>query len=101
MLPKVQSLNRTKRRAGMGKVLANKFYVDEAYDTAFVSPIEAAGDVVGNYVDDKGVKGFVDGFGSGSNFISRLLSKIQNGNIEYYLVYMVIGVALLLAFNLF
>jgi len=30
-----------------------------------------------------------------------LLSKIQNGNIEYYLVYMVIGVALLLAFNLF
>jgi NADH-quinone oxidoreductase subunit L len=88
-------------QAGMGKVLANKFYVDEAYDTAFVSPIEAAGDVVGNYVDDKGVKGFVDGFGSGSNFISRLLSKIQNGNIEYYLVYMVIGVALLLAFNLF
>ena len=88
-------------QAGMGKVLANKFYVDEAYDTAFVSPIEAAGDVVGNYVDDKGVKGFVDGFGSGSNFISRLLSKIQNGNIEYYLVYMVIGVTLLLAFNLF
>ncbi len=88
-------------QAGMGKVLANKFYVDEAYDTAFVSPIEAAGDVVGNYVDDKGVKGFVDGFGSGSNFISRLLSKIQNGNIEYYLVYMVIGIALLLAFNLF
>jgi len=86
---------------GMGKVLANKFYVDEAYDTAFVSPIEAVGDVVGDYVDEKGVKGFVDGVGSGSNFVSRTLSKIQNGNIEYYLVYMVIGVALLLAFNLF
>ncbi|MFM2425505.1 MAG: hypothetical protein RL747_1049 [Bacteroidota bacterium] len=86
---------------GMGKVLANKFYVDEAYDTAFVSPIEAVGDVVGDYVDEKGVKGLVDGVGSGSNFVSRTLSKIQNGNIEYYLVYMVIGVALLLAFNLF
>jgi len=86
---------------GMGKVLANKFYVDEAYDTAFVAPVEAAGEVVGNYVDEKGVKGLVDGVGSGSTGISGWLSKIQNGNIEYYLVYMVIGIALLLAFNLF
>jgi NADH-quinone oxidoreductase subunit L len=88
-------------QTGMGKVLANKFYVDEAYETTFVSPIEAVGDVVGNYVDDKGIKGVVDGVGQSSNALSRLLSRIQNGNIEYYLVYMVTGIALLLAFNLF
>jgi NADH-quinone oxidoreductase subunit L len=86
---------------GMGKVLANKFYVDEAYDVAFVAPLELASDVIAEYVDEKALKSAVDGVGTGGYGLSKLLSKIQNGNIEYYLLYMVIGVSLLLAFNLF
>ena len=86
---------------GMGKVLANKFYVDEAYDMAFVAPLESASDVITEYVDEKALKSAVDGVGTGGYGLSKLLSKIQNGNIEYYLLYMVIGVSLLLAFNLF
>jgi NADH-quinone oxidoreductase subunit L len=86
---------------GMGKVLANKFYVDEAYDMAFVAPLESASDVITEYVDEKALKSAVDGVGTGGYGLSKLLSKIQNGNIEYYLLYMVIGISLLLAFNLF
>jgi hypothetical protein len=52
-------------------------------------------------VDEKAIKSAVDGVGKGGFGLSKMLSKIQNGNIEYYLVYMVIGIALLLAFNLF
>lgn len=86
---------------GMGKVLSNKFYVDEAYDVAFVAPLEGASDTLTHYVDEKAIKSAVDGVGKGGFGLSKMLSKIQNGNIEYYLVYMVIGIALLLAFNLF
>ena len=88
-------------QVGMGKVLANKFYVDEAYDLAFVAPLESTSDVVTEYVDEKALKSAVDSVGNGGFGLSRWLSKIQNGNIEYYLLYMVIGISLLLAFNLF
>jgi len=86
---------------GLGKVLANKFYVDEIYDTAVVAPVEIAGTVTDGLVDDIAVKGIADGIGSTPAMMSRGLSKIQNGNIEYYLVYMVIAVSILLAINLF
>lgn len=86
---------------GMGKVLAHKFYVDEAYDVAFVAPLESSSDAITEYVDEKTLKAAVDGVGTGGFGLSKLLSKIQNGNIEYYLLYMVIGISLLLAFNLF
>lgn len=86
---------------GMGKVLANKFYVDEAYDTAFVQPLESASGVVSEFIEERTLKSSVDGFGLVFKWVSRGLSKIQNGNIEYYLVYMVMGIAFLLAFNLF
>lgn len=88
-------------QSGLGKVLANKFYVDEAYDMAFVAPLESTSDAISEYVDEKALKAAVDGVGNGGFGLSRWLSKIQNGNIEFYLLYMVIGISLLLAFNLF
>lgn len=86
---------------GLGKVLANKFYVDEIYDTGVVAPVEIAGTITDGLVDDIAVKGITDSIGKTPSWISSLLSKIQNGNIEYYLIYMVVAVSILLAINLF
>lgn len=88
------------QQTGMGKVLANKFYVDESYDMAFVNSIEGGSNLL-TAIDEKGIKVATDSLGGFGTWVSRKLSKIQNGNIEYYLVYMVIGISLLLAFNLF
>ncbi len=89
------------QQEGLGKVLSNKFYVDEIYDAIFVKPIEKMGDFVDKWIDGFILKGFVDGFGKISQNASGLLSKIQNGNVEFYLIYMAVAVSILLAFNLF
>ncbi len=87
--------------AGAGKVLANKFYVDEIYDAAFVEPINLSGNLLYSHVDRKWIDGLANGVGKGINWCSNLLGKIQNGNIEYYLLYMACAIILIVALSQF
>jgi NADH-quinone oxidoreductase subunit L len=84
-----------------GKVLANKFYVDELYDMVFVKPLELLSSLVDNIIDSKLIGGLIAGVSTLLVAISGLNKKIQNGNIEYYLTFMVLALALFLGFNLF
>lgn len=84
-----------------GKVLANKFYIDELYNLVFVKPLEALSNVTDSLIDSKLIGGLISGISSILNFVSGLNKKIQNGNIEYYLTFMVLALALFLGFNLF
>ena len=83
---------------GFGKVLANKWYVDELYDTVVVKPIGW----VSRVILWKGVdQGVIDGAGvNGSVGVSKALgwvgSKLQNGEVGFYVVLFVLGVALVL-----
>lgn len=84
-------------QGGLTKVIANKFYVDEIYDFLIVKPVERLSKIFHYYVDIQGVDGIVNGVGAGVQRLGAELRKLQNGNIEYYLVGMVVGaVALLL-----
>ena len=56
--------------------------------------------IVDSFVDSKIIGGFVSGISSVLLKISNLNKRIQNGNIEYYLTFMVIALALFLGFNL-
>lgn len=85
---------------GAGKVLANKFYVDEAYDMAFVEPVNQAGSGLYKWVDRKLIDGLVNGTGKFVGWLGRLYSRAQNGNIENYLVYMVAGLIIIIGINL-
>jgi len=84
-----------------GKVLANKFYIDELYEMVFVKPLEMLSSLVDNFIDSKLIGGLISGISKILVFISDLNKKIQNGNIEYYLTFMVLALALFLGFNLF
>ena len=84
-----------------GKVLVNKFYIDELYDMVFVKPLELLSSLVDNVVDSKLIGGLIIGVSTLLVAISGLNKKIQNGNIEYYLTFMVLALALFLGFNLF
>ncbi len=83
---------------GLGKVLANKWYVDELYDAVVVKPLGWLSRVVlWRGVD----QGLIDGAGvNGSAAVSRALgwvgSKLQTGEIGFYVVLFVLGVALVL-----
>ncbi|MBS3914791.1 MAG: NADH-quinone oxidoreductase subunit L [Bacteroidetes bacterium] len=86
--------------SGMGKVMANKFYVDEIFDASLVEPIEKTSDFTYKWLDRKWIDGLVNSFGKIANAMSNLYGKMQNGNLEYYLLYMVAGIILIVGYNL-
>jgi NADH-quinone oxidoreductase subunit L len=85
---------------GIEKVLSNKFYIDEFYQKAIVRPIEFLGDILFALVDTLLLYGLTFSVHPILRFVGRFNRKIQNGNIEYYLLYMVGAIALLLGLNL-
>ena len=80
---------------GLSKVLANKFYVDELYNFLFVRPTEYLSKIFHYYVDIWGIDGIVERTGSGVQALGGYFRRLQNGNIEYYLIGMVAGAVLL------
>jgi NADH-quinone oxidoreductase subunit L len=85
---------------GAARWSANKFYVDELYDRVFVKSAEQAGTTM-NKVDNGIFTGFMGWVSSAVSYASGLFSKAQNGKIQYYLLYMVVGVILMLVVNIF
>jgi NADH-quinone oxidoreductase subunit L len=83
------------QQTGLTKVLANKFYIDEIYDAIFVRPIEQLSRFAHKTLDVRGVDGLVRGVGSGVEMLGGAFRRLQNGNIEYYLIGMVAGAGLL------
>ncbi len=79
----------------IARLLANKFYVDEAYDFLFVRPLEKLSKMLHYYADIQAIDGVVNGVGRASQLLGAQFRKLQNGNIEYYLLAMVVGAALL------
>lgn len=83
-------------QTGLTRLIANKFYVDEIYDFLVVKPLEKLSRLFYHYVDIQGIDGLVNGIGTGVQRLGAEFRKLQNGNIEYYLLGMVAGAVLLL-----
>jgi NADH-quinone oxidoreductase subunit L len=77
------------------KTIAQKFYVDELYDALFVKPLEKLSKIFHYYADIWLLDGLVNGVGKAVEAIGAQFRKLQNGNIEYYLLGMVAGAVLL------
>ncbi|HWA15164.1 MAG TPA: proton-conducting transporter membrane subunit, partial [Gemmatimonadales bacterium] len=79
---------------GFWKVLYNKYYVDELYDSAIVKPLVAFSRRVLWKTVDQGV---IDGAGvNGTAGLSRALgwigSRLQSGQVGVYVVFFLVGV---------
>lgn len=83
-------------QTGLTKLFAHKFYVDEIYDALFVRPLSQLSKLFHYYVDIWGIDGAVNGVGSGIQALGAQFRRLQNGNIEYYLLSMVAGAVLIL-----
>ncbi len=83
-------------QTGLTKVIANKFYVDEIYDALFVKPLEKVSRLFHYYVDIQGIDGIINGVANGVQGLGAWFRRLQNGNIEYYLIGMVAGAAMLM-----
>ncbi|MGJ7030435.1 NADH-quinone oxidoreductase subunit L [Niabella hirudinis] len=86
---------------GLGKVLENKWYVDELYDAIIVRPLNALGSFLGNVVDRKIVDGAVNGVGRLVSYGSRQLRWLQSGQTGSYILMMVLGMVLIFIVQFF
>ena len=76
---------------GLGKVLENKWYVDELYDTVIVNPLNALAGFFKNIVEKSGIDGFVNGIGRFVNYSSRQIRLVQTGQVSGYILMMVVS----------
>lgn len=76
---------------GFSKVLYNKYYVDEFYESLFVKPINALARFFRDYIETA-ISSFVFGLGKVTVELSTQGRKLHNGNIGLYLFAFVLGV---------
>ena len=91
-----------RRAPALYRVVENKFYVDELYHFAVVTPLLAFSRLVLGLFFDKGlVGGFGAGAGAGTRGLSDLTRRIQSGNIRSYAGWLALGAAAVIAVMLF
>ena len=92
----------TQPRSAIHKLAADKFYVDEIYNAVFVQPIKN----ISQFVLWRGMDvSIIDGFVNGVAFVVRTvggsLRRFQTGVVQSYILSMVIGIIIFLAYYLF
>ena len=86
---------------GFGKVLANKWYVDELYNAIIVRPLYAFSKFLNNVIEKWVIDGIVNGVGRLVQYSSRQLRLLQSGQVGGYVLLMVIGILALFLVELF
>ncbi|MDZ4710753.1 MAG: NADH-quinone oxidoreductase subunit L [bacterium] len=86
---------------GFGKVLENKYYVDEVYDKAIVTPIQKTSEgFLWKIFDIKIIDGFINGIARYVSNISFDWRKMQTGIIQDYTTISVAGVIIIMVYIL-
>ena len=84
------------------KLVANKYYVDEIYNAIIVQPIKNASHyILWRIVDNGIIDGIVNGVALAIQIIGGTLRRLQSGLVQTYIVSMVVGIVLFLAYYLF
>jgi NADH-quinone oxidoreductase subunit L len=81
----------TEESAGMGKVLENKWYIDELYDAVVVNPLHVLAGFFKNIIEKSGIDGLVNGVGKLVGYGSRQLRLVQSGQVGNYILIMVLA----------
>jgi len=85
---------------GFGKVLANKWYVDELYNAIFVRPLDLLGKFF-CWLEKYVIDWIVNGVGRLVKYGSRQVRLLQSGQVGAYVLLMVVGILVLFLVELF
>jgi NADH-quinone oxidoreductase subunit L len=85
---------------GFGRILENKWYVDEIYAALITKPLDAFGKLLERF-DRNGIDWVVNGVGRTVQYASRQVRLIQSGQVGSYVLLMVIGIILFFALQIF
>ena len=84
------------------KLVANKYYIDEVYSALIVQPIKNGSHYLLWRILDTGlIDGIVNGVAAVIRLIGGTLRRLQTGLVQAYIVSMVLGIVLFLAYYLF
>jgi len=87
--------------SAFGKLLENKWYVDELYDSVIVRPINKLGAIANRYFERSGIDALVNGVGRLVNYSSRQMRWLQSGQVGSYVLLMVISMLLFFVLQFF
>lgn len=91
--PSIAEKTSTKFR-GVYKLLFNKYYVDEVYESLIVNPIVKVSDkFLWKITDTKIIDGLINYTASLINFLADKIRKVQTGAAQFYAIIMVLGIA--------
>ena len=90
-----------KEESGFGKILENKWYVDELYDKVIANPLNRLAGFLTNVFEKYIIDGVVNGVGKAVNYGSRQLRLLQSGQVGSYVLLMVLSILLLLLYQFF
>ena len=90
-----------KQNECIGRVLENKWYVDEIYDRIITRPLRSISLAFNNVIEKKGIDGLVNGAGRAVNYGSRQLRWLQSGQVGAYVLLMVLGILVLFIIKFF
>jgi NADH-quinone oxidoreductase subunit L len=76
---------------GLGRMLYNKWYVDEIYDTLVVRPVQALSRGFYSVVDRAFIDGIIDGSGRMAQGLGLLAGRVQSGQLNTYAFVILIG----------
>jgi len=82
--------------AGITKTLYHKYYVDEIYDFLIIKPLHWFSAIGDNVVETLAIDRIVNSFGHLVTAGSRLLRRLQNGSIGFYIFVMVVSIIVIL-----
>lgn len=86
---------------GLGKVLENKWYVDELYEKVIVNPLNKFGGFLKSVIEKSVIDDMVNGVGRLVNYGSRQLRLLQSGQVGNYVLLMVISMVLIFVVQFF
>jgi NADH-quinone oxidoreductase subunit L len=86
---------------GLQKVVYDKYYVDETYNSLITKPLNNISAGISNFIETKIIDGGVNGIGSLTKWLSSGMRTIQTGNVDLYFFAMTISAMLILLIKLF
>jgi NADH-quinone oxidoreductase subunit L len=86
---------------GLGKILENKWYVDELYQVIIVQPLKWTSGFLNKIIENKIIDGMVNGIGRVVNYGSRQLRLVQSGQVGAYVLLMTIGILIFFIIQFF
>ena len=82
--------------SGAAKVLANKWYVDELYNSVIAVPVQKLGGFLNNIIEKNVIDGLVNGVGKGIQYAGRQIRLVQSGQVGNYILLMVLSLVLMI-----